>query len=277
VVYGSARVHYVDARHGIDVTSDVNAITPLQQGPVAVDWDQGSEIGIDPEALQVEPANAEARFGPVPAAALSPKAHTGWTADFERWVRRARPLRLSAAPALKLYSRPGESEGDFKVRVQQAAHEARDAAVAKLRSRYEPKVARAAEKIRRAEEALARETQQAGSQKLQTAVSFGATLAGALMGRKAVSLSTLGRATTAARGLGRAMKEKEDVERARERHAEAEAALKALEADLEREVEATPRADASSVQIDTLDITPRRGSVDVRLIALAWKPIDHRT
>jgi hypothetical protein len=73
------------------------------------------------------------------------------------------------------------------------------------------------------------------------------------------------------------MKEKADVERASERRAEAEAQMKAIEADLEREVEATTRADASGVQIDTMDITPRRGSVQVRLVALAWKPLDHRT
>jgi hypothetical protein len=272
VVYGSARVHYVDVRHGIDVTSDIHAITPLLQGPVAVDWDKGTDTGIDPDALQTDPANPSASFGAVPVAALNPKAYAGWTADFGRWVARERPLRLFSVPALKLRSRPGESEGDFRVRVQQAAHEARDAAIERLRSRYESKVARAAERIRRAEEALARETQQAGSQKLQTAVSFGATLLGALMGRKAASLSTLGRATTAARGVGRTMKEKEDVGRARERHAAAEADLKALEADLEREVDALADPARSQVEIETLEIAPKRGSVDVRLVALAWTP-----
>ena len=119
---------------------------------------------------------------------------------------------------------------------------------------------------------MAREEQQAGNQNLQTAVSFGATLVGALMGRKAVSLSTLGRATTAARGVGRAIKEKEDIARARERHGEAEAELRALEADLEREVEAMAPSTTTSVEINRLDIKPKRGSVDVRLVTLAWQP-----
>jgi hypothetical protein len=271
VLYGSARVQYVDTRRGVDVTSDVHAVTPLQPGPVAADWDR-AVTGADPDALERTPANPSAAFAAVPAAALNPKQYAAWTADFARWVARGRPLTLFSAPALKLHAQPGETEADFRTRVQQAAHEARDAAVAKLRGRYAPKVARATEKIRRAEETLSREEQQAGNQKVQTAVSFGATLVGALMGRKAVSLSTLGRATTAARGVGRAMKEKEDVARARERHGEAEAELRALEADLEREVEAMAPADASSVEIIRLDIKPKRGSVDVRLVTLAWKP-----
>ena len=272
VLYGSARVQYVDTRRGVDVTSDVHAVTPLQQGPVAVDWDKASDTGVDPDALQQTPANPSAAFTAVPAAALSPKQYAAWSADFARWVARERPLTLFSAPALKLHARPGETEADFKARVHQAAHEARDAAVAKLRARYAPKVARATEKIRRAGEIVAREEQQAGNQKLQTAVSFGATLVGALMGRKAVSLSTLGRATTAARGVGRAIKEKEDIARARERQGEAEAELRALEADLEREVEAMAPVGASSVDINRLDIKPKRGSVDIRLVTLAWQP-----
>ena len=274
VLYGSARVQYVDTRRGVDVTSDVHAVTPLQPGPVAVDWDKAVTTSVGPDALEQTPENPSATFAPTPAAALSPKQYATWTADFARWVARERPLALFSAPALKLNGRPGETEADFKARVHQAAHEARDAAVAKLRARYAPKVARASEKMRRAGEIVAREEQQAGTQNLQTAVSFGATLVGALMGRKAVSLSTLGRATTAARGVGRAIKEKEDIARARQRHGEAEAELRALEADLEREVEAMAPSSTMSVQINRLDIKPKRGSVDIRLVTLAWKPSD---
>ena len=272
VLYGSARVHYVDARRGVDTAADVHVVTPLKEGPVAVDWDEADDIGLAPDALERAPANPSASFGAVPSNAMNPRQYSVWGADFERWIARARPLQLFSAPALKLHSQPGETSGEFKARAQQAAHEARDAAVEKLRSRYAPKVARAVEQIRRAGETLTREEQQAGSQKLQTAVSFGATLLGALMGRKAASLSTLGRATTAARGVGRTMKEKEDVARARERHATAEADLKTLEADLEREVEAIADPARSKVEIETLEIAPKRGSVDVRLVALAWTP-----
>jgi hypothetical protein len=273
VMYGSARVRYVDARRGVDVTTGVHAVTPLLQGPVPADWDQAVDTSTDPTALQHAPANPSAAFGPVPAAALNPKQYAAWTADFARWVGRERPLTLFSAPALKLNARAGETEADFKARVHQAAREARDASVAKLRALYAPKVARAAEKIRRAEAALSREEQQAGNQKLQTAVSFGATLVGALMGRKVGSLSTLGRATTAARGVGRTMKETEDVAVATERRREAEAELRAIEADLEKEVEAIGTTGALSPEIVRLEIKPKRAGIDVRLVTLAWKPI----
>ena len=60
------------------------------------------------------------------------------------------------------------------------------------------------------------------------AVSLGATIFGALLGRKAISASSLGRATTAARGMSRIGKESQDVTRATENVT----ALKSQEGDL---------------------------------------------
>jgi hypothetical protein len=174
---------------------------------------------------------------------------------------------------MKLVSTPDESERDFHARVQMKGREARDAAVAKLRDRYAPKVARLTEKIRKAEEAVGKEEQQASQQKVQTAVSLGATMLGALMGRRAISLSTLGRATTAARGMGRSSKESQDVARSQQRLQEAQAEFSALDAEIQREIAALEAAGTGPVTVETIAIKPKRGGVDVRLVALAWKPI----
>jgi hypothetical protein len=174
---------------------------------------------------------------------------------------------------MKLVSKPGESERDFQARIQLAGRETRDQAVEKLRERYGPKLARLQDKARKAEEAVGKEQQQASQQKLQTAVSIGATMLGALMGRRAVSLSTLGRATTAARGVGRSTKETQDVAKAQERLQEAQAELAALDAELQREVAALEGTAPGSIPIETIEIKPKRGGVEVRIVALAWKPL----
>ncbi len=75
------------------------------------------------------------------------------------------------------------------------------------------------------------------------AVSIGATIFGALLGRKAVSASTLGRATTAARGMGRVGKESQDVARATEN-------VDALTAQLERAARPRCRTDLQAVTAD---------------------------
>jgi hypothetical protein len=168
-------------------------------------------------------------------------------------------------------SEPGETEGQFRVRLQQAARESRDAAVEQLRQKYAPKLATLQERLRRAQAAQEREAGQAQAAKLQTAVSFGATLLGAFMGRKAVSISTVGRATTAARGVGRSMKEAEDVKRAGETMAVVQQQIDAMEAEF-REQAAGIEASMANAPLESLCIPPKKTGIAVQLVALTWVP-----
>jgi len=274
VLYGAARVQYTDTKRGIDVTRALQAIVAFTSGPIPVDWERAEETPHSPETLEPPTASAAAPHQPLPAAALDKKRYAAWTKDFEQWVARAQPLKIYSVPSMKLVSKPGESERDFQARIQHAGRETRDAAVEQLRERYAPKLARLQDKARKAEEAVGKEQQQASQQKLQTAVSIGATMLGALMGRRAVSLSTLGRATTAARGVGRSAKETEDVAKAQVRLQESQAELAALEAELQQEVAALEGATPGGVTVETIEIKPKRGGVDIRIVALAWKPVE---
>jgi hypothetical protein len=269
VLYGAARVHYSDRKRGIDHTSDLQAIVEFSDSSVPVDWARAQISDVTPEDLRDAPAG-EASYAALPPAALQPKSYVAWEKDLVQWITREQPLTLLTVPSLGITSSPGERERDFQMRIQQAAREARDAAVATLRSRYAPKVQRLTATIRRAEEALGREQQQAQQQKVQSAVSIGTTLLGALMGRSAFSISTLGRATTAARGVGRSMKETQDISRAEERLREAREELQALEAALEADVAELQTQTMPSVE--TTAVKPARGGVDVSLLTLAWKP-----
>jgi hypothetical protein len=274
-LYGSAQVHYTDARRGVDVVATVTAVTPFSPGAIAVDWNAAERIDVEPAMLLPDaPAGADGQtFGQIPPAALNPRSYAEWSRDFEQWIARAQPLRLFAVAAMKSTSRPGESERDFRLRVQQAMREDRDRAVEKLRAKYAPKAARLAERAARAQDAVGREHQQVEQQKLQTAVSVGATLLGALMGRKTMSASTLGRATTAARSVSRSMKEAQDVARAQEKLVQVQAEQRELQAALDAEIAALSSSQASSIALETIDIKPKRGAIDVRLVALVWRTV----
>ncbi|MGE5200167.1 MAG: hypothetical protein ACM3H9_11040, partial [Rhodospirillaceae bacterium] len=142
------------------------------------------------------------------------------------------------------------------------------------RRKYGPKLAALDDRIRRAEQAVERETAQATQQKLQTAVSMGATVLGALFGRKALSTSTLGRATTAARGVGRTMKESGDIERARETLEAVRQQKADLEAQAQAEVANLDLArDATADDLEPIVLRPKRTDVEVQLVALAWVPM----
>lgn len=122
----------------------------------------------------------------------------------------------------------------------QRAREQRDAAVEKLRAQYAPKITRAEEKLRNALQVVEREKGQARNATMQTAISVGATIFDTILGNKRVTRTTLGRATTAARGAGRAMDQAGDVKRAEEDARAAQSELDDLKAELEQKVAAMP-------------------------------------
>ena len=120
----------------------------------------------------------------------------------------------------------------------QRSREERDAAVEKLRAQYAPKIARAEEKLRNAQQVVQREKDQARSAQMQTGISVAATVFDMLLGNKRVTRTSLGRATTAARGAGRAMQQQGDVKRAQEDAAEAEAEIDRLNGELQDKIAA---------------------------------------
>jgi hypothetical protein len=129
-----------------------------------------------------------------------------------------------------------------------------------------------AERLRRAAAAVEREQQQASDSKMQTMVSMGATVLGALFGRKAVSMGTLGRATTTARGVGRSMKESSDVKRATESVESVKAAAARLEEQVAQDVARVAARFEIDVPLERIVLAPKRGQVEVQFVALAWNP-----
>jgi hypothetical protein len=140
----------------------------------------------------------------------------------------------STAVAASTQAAAADDEGEKAQRLR----EARDAAVEKLRKEYAPKVARAEEKLRNAQQVVAREKDQARAAGMQTAISVGATILDALMGNKRVTKTGLGRATTAARGAGRTMQQQGDVKRAEEDARAAQEDIDRLNDELARKIAA---------------------------------------
>ena len=273
MLYGAARIDFGDTRLGVSATRDAYILAPIADAAVPVDWQNAVESETPPASLSREPADPGAAFETLPAPAARPANYPKWTKDFTQWLSRSQQVELMRSPRLELASIPGESERDFRIRLQAAFREERDRAVEALRQKYAPKIATLTERLRRAEQAVERESEQARQQKMQTAVSVGATLLGALLGRKRVSASTLGRATTAVRGAGRTMKEMTDIQRAQE----TAGVLKQQLADFEAQFQADTQSIAAGFDplqetLEPLALKPKRTGVAVQLVALVWVP-----
>ena len=269
---GLARVHFIDARKGLETSEELSLLLPLT-GEERVDWHEAREVELVEDELEDDPAIDGAAFGELPAAGGDKKSYTAWRRALGDMLYRSRRYELLRSRHFDLVSRPGESERDFRIRLSEAAREERDAKVDKLRKRYAGKMTTLEGRILRAAQKVERERDQAKQQKMSSMISVGTSLLGALLGRKQVSVTNLRRAGSAFKGVGRISKETQDVARAEEQLVALQQQLQDLESELETEVEALEaRFEQDLEELDTLALKPRKTDIDIRIMALAWVP-----
>jgi hypothetical protein len=145
--------------------------------------------------------------------------------------------------------------------------------VAALRQKYAPKLAALEERVRRADQAVAREQEQSTGSRVDTAVSLGSAVLGALLGRKTVSAASVGRVSTVLRRAGNAAKQAGDVERADETAAVLKRQLAELEAQVQAEVDGlAATCDAGSESLEEIAVRPRAADVTVQFCGIGWLP-----
>lgn len=272
MLLGAASVRFADAKIKAEATQRVVLLTPIRDEAVPVDWAEAREVGIDPNDLERAPAEG-AEYAPLPPPAAQPKQYAAWHKTLATALFTSRKLELLRSPTLGKIARLDEPESEFRLRLQQAAREQRDAAVAGLRARYAPKLQALQDRIRRARQAVERESAQARTAKLSTVLSFGTTLLGAFLGRKVVSSSSLSRAATTLRGVSRSAEQAQDVERAGETLDVLEQRLIDLEAQFEAEAAALEaRRDATTEPLETIELRPAKSGITILVVALAWVP-----
>ena len=272
MLLGSSQIRFSDAKSGIDSTQDVTALAPIADGPVAVDWDRATATDLVVADLEQNPEGG-AQFLSLPPSAGKARSYADWNKDFGGWLFRTQKVELLKSPSTKDVSKPGESERDFRVRLQQSGREQRDKGVETLRQKYASKIATLQDRIRRAELAKEKQLAESRSSQVQAAISVGASLLGAFLGRKAISASNIGRATTAVRSAGRVMKESQDVGAAEENVAALQQQLADLEAQFKSESDALAAAtDPLTEKLESISIKPTKANIAIKLVALVWTP-----
>jgi hypothetical protein len=269
---GMSKLHFVDAKNGIDVWVPYTHLAPLSDAGKEALWEESKALRDIKASSDSQPASG-ASFSPLPTAAANPRSVVAWRSALEDYLYQNVTVTLFSCPALNRVSRPGEAEGDFRAHVAQAMRERRDAELEKLRDRYAPKFQALQDRLRRAQERAEREQSQYAQQKMQTVISIGATILGAFLGRKAVSSSSVGHATTAMRGASRTMREKEDITRADENVAAVQERQSALQQEFDTEsADLQGRLATDCVPVDTVTVRPRKSDITVGAVGIVWTP-----
>lgn len=272
MLFCAASVHFIDGRRKIDESRELSLLASISDDPTPVDWEEPTFCTLPPDDLETQPEEG-GTFETPPTAANQAKHYKSWHKDFINWVYRHYTLELWKSPTFKVTSQAGESERDFGLRLQQLAREKRDEATEKLRKKYAAKATRLEDRIRRAQQAVEREEEQAKQQKFQTVISIGATILSAVLGRKAVSRSSMGKATSAIRGISRSRKESQDIQRAEENVDALQEQLGELERELNEEIEQiTLKWNAQEETLEAIKIRPKKSNISPHVVGLGWVP-----
>jgi Helicase HerA, central domain len=269
VALGSVR--YYQGPRNIDQTEEVCLRLYLDEGLTRLVW---AEAEVMDEGLgDCRPqAPVGCRYLPLPPVVAALKDVREPTKAFGDFLYRQRRLELSRIKGLAFESRPGESQGDFRVRFADHLRRQKDEAIDKLRQKYLTQQQGLEQKLERALARLDKETVDVQAKTADSLISIGAAVFGAFLGRKTLSASTLGKAATGVRSVGRVVKEKSDVKRVEEEVENVHSALATLSSELEAKAAELARAFAADgCEVETVSLAPRRSDIFNLRLALLWE------
>ena len=271
-LFGQGRMHFAKSTYKIDVWMEKGFVYPVRTSEIPVEvWGDAQALDGLPE-FDSQP-DERGEFAEVPDSMQSSKAFKTWEKELKDYLYRCQNLPVWRCKELKLYSEAGETEGEFRVRLEQAASELRDLEKEKLRKKFASKMETMENRISRAEEKVEVQKSQLSQSRLSSMLSLGTGLLGAVLGRKKLSATNLGRAASGVRSLGRSQREKGDVSRAEESLEDLLEDKASLEQEFETELQQlVEKLQVDSLELEELQITPRKSDLSVERFGVVWMP-----
>ena len=274
-VLGRAIVRYSLTSAGIDEHRETICLARAGDSLGESAWEAADVLAEPPE---VEPSPRPGSFAPLPAALAGPRGYASLATSLKGWLGRTANLTIWRAPAIDAVSRPGEDERDFRSRITLRVHEWRDAEMARVRARQAAKLASVEDRLERARQKVEKEKAEAQNQSMQTYVSIGSAVIGALFGRKKISSTTIGKAATSMRSASRAARQQADVAHAEESLSSLEEKRRLLEDELDAELERIRLEFAPErMTLERVEVPARKTGTAVEDVVLAWVPRRERT
>lgn len=268
-VLGMAKIHFVDSKNQVDVWKDINFALPADDEGKNVHWEEGVNIPDLKNQLKKEPL-PNSTFGELPSGLMQEKNYPLFAKQLAAVLYQNQTFTIYQTANPTIVSKADESEKDFRIRLSHELRERRDDLVKKLREKYSAKIAVLSDKVKRAQEKTAEKQQKAGLQKIQTAISFGSAVIGALFGRK-LTKGTISQTGTSLRRATQISKDSQEVTQAEEDVKTYQQQLQDLEKQMDSEISALISSDdADTIKLDTISVRPRKSDISVERVSLVW-------
>ncbi len=263
---GVGRLHFTRSTYKIDEWVEQTYLVEVKGQELSDEvWDDAAQLP-SPLDFDLDPED-EGEFAEIPSELQKKKNFSTWEKELKDFLYRTQEITVYKCSNFKAYSQYGESLGDFKVRLEQSVSEKRDTEVEKLRKRYKSKFETLADRIRRAEDKVDVERDQYKQSRLDSVLSAGSSIMGALLGRKS------GRRSSSVKSIGRAATQRKDIARAQDNLVELKEKYEDLEAEFEEAIEEIEeKLVVDNLEIEDMTLRPKKTDISVEDFVLAWLP-----
>ncbi|PAY20597.1 ATP-binding protein [Rhodopirellula sp. SM50] len=262
---GKASMHFIRASADLDHWVDTARLLCCGGGVPDDLWEHSKKLSPDAEFL-TEPDDAF-EFSDLPDGLRGKSSYRTLKSKLKDYLYRHETATLYKCPGMTGYAPGVNTREQARRHFQQLLREKRDLETEKLRDKYDAKVQSVEKKIRTAEDRVGREQSQYGQAKWSTILSVGNSILGAFMGGRR------GGVMTAARGVGRATQQADDVRRAEAALKELHADIKELEEELDEEIQdLAKRCDIDKIELETTEIPPRKSDLKTEEVVVVWTP-----
>jgi hypothetical protein len=272
-VLGGASIRFVERKRKLDEQVEKVLLLPAADAAKSVNWDKAEPLSLKlndlvTEAERVNPDQGPF-FAPAPDSANTGQQIKGLTKDLTDWLYYNSRYTLTVHPDLGLFQQPDEDERAFKIRLQQAARERRDADVDDLETKYKDRLSRLRDRLQKAERELAKDQAAYEARKQQEVVGIGTTVLSFFFGRKGVASAV----NSAVNKRGQTSRAGTEVEESEQEVAQLQQEMANLEEELKQAADEITAKWADALEkLSTEEIAPQRSDIKVRQLGLAWLP-----
>mgnify|MGYP001813224875 CR=1 FL=1 len=263
-LYAEGSMHFIRKTADLDVWKDAKRILPCYRGVPADLWE--SSIPLPQDADLVNDPEDDFGFADLPSELLSKGKYRSFRSKFRDYLYRHNNMTIFKSPLVSGYAPPGD-QADARAYFTQRLREQRDEEIEKLRDKYRSRVDSLVKKIETAGARLERERSQSRTSMISAGSSIVGALLGGLMGGRRTKMST------AARGVGYAAQQSDDVRRAEQALEDLENERKQMELDLESDLDRLhEKYDTRSIEMEPTEIPPRKSDLNVAVPLILWMP-----
>ena len=265
----AAKLRFYDAKKGIDEVKELAFLAAAPDEFGRTDWDAAKQVQNWEFSLKADPTHPDGvtvQYEAVPDALNTAKELAKVKKEFSNWLYQTQELPVLEHTKLKLFKSPSESDEAFLMRVKQQTRELRDDEMDELQEKYEAKLDKITDRIRREENRLEEREEEVQSRNTAQWIGVAETVFSVFMGRRRRSLSSVTSKNRMKRKAAQKLRASE------EELEELQADFELLEQELQEKLEELKtKWEQISDGVTIKKIKPRRTDVKVDTAMLVWQ------